>query len=122
MGDSHSATVSVPDWNSAELRSLCNEIPDASAPVPVRGFNGEALETILMILAPTTVPILITWIKSMAESRKAYKVMIDGVSYQGYSPRELAKVVSVLEKHIDHGKNAAKPSSPESSSSTPDNP
>lgn len=75
-----------------------------------------------MILAPTTVPILITWIKSMAESRKAYKVMIDGVSYQGYSPRELAKVVSVLEKHIDHGTNTAKPSSPESNSSTPVNP
>jgi hypothetical protein len=89
--------LQVPSTDAVALNKLATDIASDGSTSTVQPFDGEILAQILAALTPTTVPILIAWIRARAASRKSYQVVIDGVQLTGYTPAEVSRIIDRLE-------------------------
>jgi hypothetical protein len=60
-----------------------------------RRFDGDTVAQLLYYITSggAGLNLLTTWIKTRAEARKYYKVVIDGDEYEGYTEAEVARLI-----------------------------
>lgn len=81
-----------------------SEFPDAAL-LPwvggigrTQGLNGqECLQLAILVGAPS-VRILRTWLLTRAERLKQSRVVWDGQTYEGYTPKEIERLIRLLER------------------------
>ena len=64
----------------------------------VRAFDGDSFLQVVVSMSFTTLPVIVAWIRARAERSKSTVVVADGIELRGYTPAEIDRIVSSLER------------------------
>lgn len=96
-----SVFVQVPIGEDADLQALLDQAgsPDSQL-IETHPFDGETVIQAALVLIPTSMSVLKTWLRSRANERKSFKIAYRGIELSGYTPAEADQIIQRLEKDL----------------------
>ena len=92
------ASVQLPAGDRSDLDGLAADLGDLSPEhrAEVHPFDGMLAAQILVPLTAAATAVLKQWLETRAESRKPFRIFIDGVEFSGLSRPEVERLLVAL--------------------------
>jgi hypothetical protein len=102
--------LEIPAAESSEAElPAADLLPRVGAPARVAGLDGQQCLQVGVLVGLGSIRVLRTWLLARAERLKKTRVLWQGQTFEGYSPREIERLIALLQEGRSEGEGSAGP-------------
>lgn len=95
-----SVAIQVPTVDSDDLDEIGKTLETDQEIITGLPFDGEAVAQLVASVTTVSLPFFAAWLRARVDARKHLSVTIKGMKLRGYSPKEVEKIIDVVQREL----------------------